>query len=109
MILRRFSAAGGTAAFLPHLSDMPRFFFDTSDGERTVIDEIGMDLPDADAARRAALDALPDIARDVMPDGDRRQMSVTVRRNRLAIYVAALELKGDWLVEASASGEEAER
>jgi hypothetical protein len=45
---------------------MARYFFDTDDGDTFVEDDEGQDLPDAEAAREAALAALPGMARDKM-------------------------------------------
>jgi hypothetical protein len=64
---------------------------DTSDGEDCIIDVDGLELADSEAARRAALDALPDMARDVIPDGDRRRFVMTVRDDaRRVLYSASL-------------------
>ncbi|WP_408903032.1 DUF6894 family protein [Methylobacterium radiotolerans] len=46
---------------------MPRYFFDTDDGDDPLHDDEGMDLPDASGARDAAIGALPDMARDKLP------------------------------------------
>lgn len=76
---------------------MPRYFVDTSDGAMPVIDNLGHELPDDEAARKAALIALPDMARDEMPDGDERKFSVAVRaEDGRAVYSATLTLKGRW-------------
>ena len=58
---------------------MPRFFIDTSDQDRFVRDEVGIDCADLEAAKAAAVDALPDMARDVLPDGDARTFLAIVR------------------------------
>lgn len=76
---------------------MPRYFIDTSDGQRPLIDNVGQEFPDAQAARRAALDALPDMARDELPNGDHRTFAVSVRdTSGKAIYSAKLMLEGHW-------------
>ena len=75
---------------------MPRYFIDTDDGDYIHLDEDGHDLPDAEGARTATLDALPDIARDKMPDGDRRTIIATARDQKGSIvYSATLTLKGE--------------
>jgi len=51
---------------------MPRYFFDTYDGDRFVPDEEGQELEGIDAAKVAAQAALPEMARDVPLDGDQR-------------------------------------
>ena len=76
---------------------MPRYFIDTSDGDTFVRDDEGYDLPDAIAARNAAQAALPDLARDRMPDGDKRTFCAFVRDETGAvIYRMALSLVGEW-------------
>lgn len=76
---------------------MPRFFIDTDDGDTRVIDDTGYELLDAETARYMALDALPDMAREKLPDGDHRSFGVTVRNDkRQIIYVATFALMGGW-------------
>lgn len=76
---------------------MPRFFFHTSDGDVAITDDEGLDLRDAEAAREAALDALPDMARQKLPDGDHRKFEVVVEdETGKRIYEASLELNGRW-------------
>lgn len=58
---------------------MPHYFFDEIDNGRVVRDETGYELPDMDAAKEAAIDALPDMARDQLPDGDEHLFAVRVR------------------------------
>ena len=76
---------------------MPRYFIDTSDGDVSVVDHGGQEFSNDRAARDAALDALPDMARDVLPDGDERTFSASVRNAEgQIIYSARLDLKGTW-------------
>lgn len=58
---------------------MTRFFIDTSDQDRFVRDEAGLEFEDVEAAKAAAVDALPDMARDELPDGDARTFLAIVR------------------------------
>jgi len=58
---------------------MPRFFFDTFNGERLQPDETGQVLSDIEAAKSEAQMVLPDIARDALPDGNYRTFVVNVR------------------------------
>jgi hypothetical protein len=58
---------------------MPRFFFDTYDGDRHVLDEKGLDLPDFEAAELEAQRILPDMAHDTLLDGSHRSFVVNVR------------------------------
>lgn len=57
---------------------VPRYFFDTRDGE-LIRDEIGIDLDGMEAARDEATRGLADFARDALPGSLRRQLSIHVR------------------------------
>ena len=77
---------------------MPRYFFDTDDDHTLNIDSEGIDLNDDEAARLHAQDALPDMAREQMPDGNRRSFVVGVRdETGDVIYRATLKLTGEWV------------
>lgn len=55
---------------------MPRFFIDFEDGALRLVDDEGQDFDSLQAARDAAIAALPDIGREVPPsDGQRRFMA----------------------------------
>lgn len=58
---------------------MPRYFIDTSDQGLFYSDDEGREYPDLDAAKAAAVSALPDMARDALPDGDTRTFLALVR------------------------------
>jgi hypothetical protein len=58
---------------------MPRFFFDIHDGKNFTPDRQGLDLEGLEAAKEEAKKALPDIVRDEMPDGDRRDFTIDVK------------------------------
>ena len=58
---------------------MPRFYIDTTDGDLLVRDDVGHDYSDLHAAKQAAVAALPDIAREELPDGDDRIFTAIVR------------------------------
>lgn len=76
---------------------MPRYFIDSSDGNFSHIDSEGVELAGDAAARYLALDALPDMVREVLPDGDERRFAVCVRNERgKVIYSASLTLAGGW-------------
>ena len=82
---------------------MPRYFFDTNDGDMFAEDDEGLEFPDSEAARRAAVAALPDLARDKLPDGDRRDFTVSVRDEAgMIVYSASLNLNGEWHTSPSA-------
>jgi hypothetical protein len=52
---------------------MPRYYFDTHDGETSIADEHGLILAGLEEAKAEAIKALPDMARDVLPDADCRE------------------------------------
>jgi hypothetical protein len=58
---------------------MPRYFFDTYDGENFVSDENGLELADIDAAKLEAQRALPDMVRDALPNSNFRSFVVNIR------------------------------
>jgi uncharacterized protein DUF6894 len=58
---------------------VPRFFFDTYDGDFFAPDNEGQDLEGIEAAKLQAQEALPDMAEDKLPDGDQRVFVVSVR------------------------------
>jgi hypothetical protein len=58
---------------------VPRFFFDIHDGEDFTPDREGLDLDDLEAAKAEAKRTLPEIVKDEMPDGNRRDFTVDVK------------------------------
>lgn len=58
---------------------VPRYFFDTYDGSRLVPDSDGIELKNLETAKAEAQKALPDLARDSLPDGDQKTFIVSVR------------------------------
>jgi len=58
---------------------MIRFYFDSFDGDRLIVDQEGLEFSTPSLMRDAAIAALPDMARDELPDGDRRQFWIHVR------------------------------
>jgi hypothetical protein len=58
---------------------MPRYFFDHHTREETTIDDDGVDLPDASAADRLALESLGQLVIDGASRGLTGQMTVVVR------------------------------
>ena len=77
---------------------MPRYFFDIHDGGSTR-DDIGTECADDEAARKIAIQTLPDIARDEIPkDGDRRQfVALVTDEDGRAVFSATLSYAGVWL------------
>jgi len=76
---------------------MPHYFFDTDNGSDPLVDQVGRDLPDDEAARWAGLDTLPDVARDKIAISDHRTFGIRVRNAQGdVIYAATLALMGGW-------------
>ena len=76
---------------------MPRFYFDTDDGQTTVKDVYGIELDDEHAARNIAVKALPDLAQQARPEEDTQKMAVHVRNESdEAILDATISLVVDW-------------
>ncbi len=77
---------------------MKTYYIDTTDGYVAQTDDIGIELADVDAARRAAVEALPGIASDQIPDGDHREFIAIVRDgDGEPILRATLTLSVEWL------------
>lgn len=58
---------------------MPRYYFDTVENGRSSRDEVGIDLPDDEAAREYVGTVLPDMAHNGLPDGDIHTFECTAR------------------------------
>ncbi len=56
-----------------------RYYFDTHDGDRFIPDEEGVLLDGIEQARAEALKALPDMARDALPNAGSSEFVVEVR------------------------------
>jgi hypothetical protein len=66
---------------------MPRYFFDTYDGESSTADEIGVEFETLEAARAEAQRFLPEMAREGLPDGNHRTFVVSVRNDAGQVLV----------------------
>lgn len=76
---------------------MPLYFFDIEDGQRRNRDKDGTELADREEARREAIGVLPDIAREILPNGNDHQFICQVRdEHDEVIFVATLSLKAAW-------------
>ena len=58
---------------------MPRYFFDSGDGDHFVRDDEGVELDGIEAVQGEATLALRDLAKDAIPHATRRELSVEVR------------------------------
>lgn len=61
---------------------MPRFFIDYEDGDQSLRDDDGDEYPSLEAARDAAIAALPDIGREAPPPDGKRTFVAYVRDER---------------------------
>ncbi len=61
---------------------MPRYFFDFQDGELWLKDEEGQEYESLQAARDAAIAALPDIGREAPPRDGKRNFVAYIRDER---------------------------
>ena len=78
---------------------MPKYYIHTDDGDASYRDSKPFDFADLRDARRAALSALPDMAHDKLPDGDRRGFVVSLEDDGgVVAYVATLDLVGEWKI-----------
>ncbi len=77
---------------------MHRYFFDIRDGDNLSVDETGIECASLDDVRFQAIDALPEIARDELPDGDHHVFEVTVRdATGKRVFSGRLTLEVQWL------------
>ncbi|WP_024350990.1 DUF6894 family protein [Aurantimonas coralicida] len=79
---------------------MPLYFFDVLDQGEFSEDDVGIECRSLEDVRKTAIDALPDIAKSVVPRDDHRTISVTVRdETGTSIFRASLTLDAGWLGE----------
>jgi hypothetical protein len=77
---------------------VPRYFFDTYDQDRLSRDEEGLDCGSRSQLERNAIDALPDMAREALPDGPNHEFRVEVRDGQgRVVFRAWLKLTSEWL------------
>ncbi len=73
---------------------MPRFYFDIVDDEHAFFDDWGVELADVVEASEQALSLLPDVAREALPIGERKDISVLVRSDAgRRCFTAALQIR----------------
>lgn len=83
---------------------MPRFFFDIDDGEDFTSDEEGMFCGTLKDLSYQAVDVLPDIAREELPNGPRRTFLVKARdETGQYVFRATLTLASAWIVDTVGS------
>ncbi|GJD57982.1 DUF6894 family protein [Methylobacterium dankookense] len=83
---------------------MPRYFLDFQDGEMWLKDEEGQEYESLQAARDAAIAALPDIGREAPPHDGKRDFLAIVRDERGAeLCTVRLNLAAECFPERQAS------
>jgi hypothetical protein len=75
---------------------MQRFFFDWYDGEDWHEDEFGVELGSAAAIEAEASRAVPDIAKERLPDGKEASYAVRVRDDDGPVLDAKLTYQRRW-------------
>jgi putative heme iron utilization protein len=81
---------------------MPRYHFDSHDGVRFTTDETGVELDGINAARQEAARRLAELAQEILPDDDRREVVIEVKDEtgqrvlvaKLSVSIEATELPG---------------
>ena len=81
---------------------MPRYHFDLHDGARFTTDETGVELEGIKAARQEAARRLAELAQEILPDDDRREVIIEVKDEtgqrvlvaKLSVSIEATELPG---------------
>ncbi|QQO12562.1 hypothetical protein JJB99_24230 [Bradyrhizobium diazoefficiens] len=58
---------------------MPRYYFDTSDSEKLVSDDVGVEIASFEDVKREASRAIADLAKDVLPGSEVRTLAIQVR------------------------------
>jgi hypothetical protein len=69
---------------------VPRYFFDSHDGDGFIRDDEGIELDGIAAALDEATRALRDIAKDAIPKAARRELAIEVRDDRRPLIRASL-------------------
>jgi uncharacterized protein DUF6894 len=73
---------------------MPQYFFDTRDGPELLRDEKGVELDGIQQARDEAARGLLDLARDLIPGSESRELAIEVRgRRNVPLLRAALSFE----------------
>ncbi len=83
---------------------MPRYFFDTEDGERAIQDKVGIELSTFDDIRATVRDLLFDLGHAELLSGRDRMFTAVVRDEQgIPVYRGSMTLKMD-LVRPNTKG-----
>ena len=81
---------------------MPKFFFDFRDGARRTRDAEGLELANAESAKREAMVAVAQVLQLEESDDDRRVVECRVRDSRdNEVYRVSLAFNGAWAGDES--------
>lgn len=72
---------------------MPLYHFHLWERDRIVIDDCGLDLPDLEAAKRKAIDALGDAVRDFAIEGFEDSVAIEIRGEDKSIMTISAVLR----------------
>ena len=61
------------------MRSMPRYYFDTREGQRFTPDDVGLEFDSLNAAEHEAACAAAEIGRDRLPKSDSREITVEVK------------------------------
>jgi hypothetical protein len=75
-----------------------RYFFDSRDNETVLKDDDGVELPDLDAVKVIAAQALAELALDILPGSVRRELAVEVRDERGPVLKALMRFEAIILI-----------
>jgi hypothetical protein len=76
---------------------MPRYFFDVHDKEGTFRDDVGIDLPDMDAAIAEARRALADMTKELMADPTAKDMHIVIHDHSDGPVQLTVTMQTTWL------------
>ncbi len=83
---------------------MARYFFETKVQNQFISDDEGCELANDEAARAAALFALPGIAGDMMPSENWNVLTMRVLNgDRVLIYQSTVTFEGGWTASTKKS------
>jgi hypothetical protein len=82
---------------------VPRYYFDTRDDAAFICDEEGVELPDINAASKAAAISLAELALEVLPSVKERCLGVDVRDDRQQVLTTELTYRAVIVTPKSSS------
>ncbi len=67
---------------IPREMNVPRFYFDTFDGQEWIRDEAGVECPTSEMAIKEAQETLPEIVQEEWPSGQAPTIWVRIKRRQ---------------------------